>query len=54
MDPKKFIVWGKCSNEFQIAPMKIESIDILLAVVELPAKQTCHSSPLITLVGKIG
>ena len=36
------------------APMAIEKIKILGAVLELPAKQHCQSSPLTSKLGQIG
>jgi hypothetical protein len=37
-----------------LAPMTIEKIKILGAVLELPARQQCQSSPFTTKMGQIG
>ncbi len=37
-----------------LAPMAIEKIKILGAVLELPAKQHCQSSPFTSKLGQIG
>ena len=36
------------------APMAIEKIKILGAILELPAKQYCQSSPFTSKLGQIG
>ena len=36
------------------APMAIEKIKILVAILELPAKQHCQSSPFTSKLGQIG
>ena len=47
------------SNRFQLkneglAPLAIEKIKILGAVLELPAKQHCQPSPFTSKLGQIG
>jgi hypothetical protein len=37
-----------------MAPMTIEKIKILEAILELPAKQHCQSSPFTSKLGQIG
>ena len=37
-----------------LAPMAIEKIKILGAVLELPAKEHCQSSPFTSKLGQIG
>jgi hypothetical protein len=37
-----------------LAPMVIEKIKILGAVLELPARQHCQSSPFTMKIGQIG
>ena len=37
-----------------LAPMAVEKIKILEAVLEVPAKQHCQSSPFTSKLGQIG
>ena len=46
-------VWAKVAMDKYLAPSTIEKMKILEAILELPAKQHCQSSPLTGQVGQI-